>query len=187
MLKNRTGRFHELGLDLDAWQKLYYKDQQDYIRKRLSAIKWLSEGYSRTQVCQRVGCSYNTLISWMDKYCSGGLDELVKPIQHRNAPQRLSPEQRQELKRMLLEDSPRDYGVSRHIWTAESLMVVMQQRWDVSLKSSRVYEILSELGLSSQKAHRDYANADPEAQKQFVEILKQTRREGGEGKDSLFR
>ena len=44
--------------------------------------------------------------------------------------------------------------------------------WGVKLKTSRIYEILEELNLSYQKAHRDYANADKDKQKNFVETLK---------------
>lgn len=44
--------------------------------------------------------------------------------------------------------------------------------WGVELKSSRVYEILKELGLSHQRAHRDYTNADTEVQKAFVKQVK---------------
>lgn len=172
--KNRTEKLRAIDLDLEVWQKLYYKYQQDYIRKRLSAIKWVHEGNSRLQVCHLIGCTYNTLTSWIDKYIEGGLLGLVAPIQHKNAPQRLSPEQKQELKRMLLEQSPHDYGITRNIWTGEIIMAVIEMKWDIPFQSSRIYEILHELGLSYQRAHRDYANADEAEQKAFVEILKKT-------------
>ena len=170
--KTRTDKFYEIELDLELWQKLYYKHQQDYIRKRLLAIKHLHEGKSRLQVCQIMGCSYNTLSSWMDKFIAGGLNELVKAIKHTNAPQRFSREQKQELKRMILEQSPRDYGMARNIWTAKIMIEVIRQQWNISMKDSRVYEILHEVGLSYQKAHRDYINGNQTEQKKFVENLK---------------
>lgn len=40
------------------------------------------------------------------------------------------------------------------------------------MKTSLRYEILDELHLSHQKAHRDYSNANPEEQKDFVLKLK---------------
>jgi transposase len=49
---------------------------------------------------------------------------------------------------------------------------VIKKLWDVDLKTSRIYDILAELRLSHQKTHRDYANASPEEQKEFVETLK---------------
>jgi transposase len=44
------------------------------------------------------------------------------------------------------------------------------------LKDSRIYDILADLGLSHQKAHRDYENGDPEVQKEFVATIKKNSR-----------
>jgi len=73
---------------------------------------------------------------------------------------------------MILEQKPIEYGIDRNIWTGEILSNVIKYRWNIELKSARIYEILAEFNLSYQKAHRDYANADKEQQKQFVSTLK---------------
>ncbi|NEO74638.1 IS630 family transposase [Moorena sp. SIO3H5] len=164
--------FRTYELDLDLLQKLYYTHQQEYLRKRLRAIKAVYEGQSRYQVCRSLGCSYNALTKWIDVVLLHGLAKLVAPIKHPNTPQRLSSEQKKELKRMILEKSPRDYGIVRNLWTADIMIEVIQSRWNISLKSSRIYEILEELGLSYQRAHRDYEPPDKDAQKAFVEQVK---------------
>ena len=99
------------------------------------------------------------------------LRSVPEPITHQ-APSRLNAEQQLELKKMILSQKPTDYGIDRYIWTGEIISTVIQQKWGVELKDSRIYEILSLLNLSHQKAHRDYANADKDQQKQFVEVLK---------------
>jgi transposase len=60
------------------------------------------------------------------------------------------------------------------MWTGAILSQVIAQRFEVQLKDSRIYELLDELGLSYQRAHRDYANADPKAQKEWVDTVKKT-------------
>lgn len=169
---NRTEIFRAYELDLELWQKLYYSHQQEYLRKRLRAIKAVYEGQSRYHVCRSLGCSYNALTKWIDVVLLYGLETLVAPIKHPRTPQQLSPEQKKELKRMILEHSPRNYGIVRNLWTADIMIEVIQSRWNISLKSSRIYEILQELGLSYQRAHRDYEPPDKEAQKAFVEKVK---------------
>jgi transposase len=124
-------------------------------------------------VSEQLGCRYDTLTSWIDKYLDSGLSGLVAPIQH-HKPSRLTPEQQQQLKTMVLTQRPTDYGYDRVLWTGAILSVVIEQRFEVPLKDSRIYELLSELGLSSQRSHRDSANADPEAQKEWVEAVKKT-------------
>ena len=173
-MRNRTQKLKNQQLDLEQWQKLYYQYQQSYLRKRLLAIKHLAEGKTRTEVSQSLNCTYKTLTSWIEKYLEGGLEKLTESIKHQ-VPQRLSPSQKQDLKQMLLEQTPINYGIDRNLWTAKIISQIVEQRWKVQLKDSRIYEILQELNLSYQRGHRDYANADKNKQKQFVELLKKTR------------
>lgn len=168
---NLSQKLRSISLDIESWQRLFYKNQQAYIRQRLLAIKYLSEGKKRKEVAQLLGCTDLTLANWIQKYINGGLDSLVEPIKH-NVASRLNNEQRQELRRIILNERPTKYGIDREIWTGDIMSAVIKQLWDVDLKTSRIYEILEELRLSHQKTHRDYANASPEAQKEFVEILK---------------
>jgi transposase len=170
---NRTQALQNKPFDVDKWQKLYYRYQQQYIRHRLTAIKLLHEGHSRTQVSEDLGCRYDTLTRWMDQYLDGGLSGLASPIRHQK-PSRLTPEQQQHLKVMVLTQRPTDYGYDRNLWTGAILSEVIERQFGVGLKDSRIYELLSELGLSYQRAHRDYANADPKAQKEWVAVVKKT-------------
>ena len=77
---------------------------------------------------------------------------------------------------MLLQQTPIDYGIDRNLWIAKIMMQIIEQKWNVKLKDSRIYEIIQELNLSYQRSHRDYANADKIKQKQFVEVLKKTKK-----------
>jgi hypothetical protein len=65
-LGNRTFRLGDPQLDLELWQKLYYKCQQEYLRKRLLAIKYLYEGKTRKEVSDLLDCHYKTLSTWID-------------------------------------------------------------------------------------------------------------------------
>ena len=170
---NRTQALKQRAFDAQQWQKLYYRHPQQYIRKRLDAIKQLMLGQSRTQVCQQVNCSYDTLTRWLDSYLTGGLEQLVVAITH-DKPSRLTVEQQQQLKLMLLKERPSDYGIERQLWTGAIIAQVIEQRWEVQLKDSHIYEILDEIGLSHQRGHRDYANAERPKQLKWIETVKKT-------------
>jgi hypothetical protein len=58
----RNEQISKLPIDLDAWQKCYNRNQQEYIRRRLRAIKLYCEGKSRTMISKALGISYKTLI-----------------------------------------------------------------------------------------------------------------------------
>ena len=170
---NQTEALKNQSFDAEKWQKLYYRNQQQYIRHRLKAIQLLHQGSSRIEVCKQVGCSYDTLTSWLRKYLQGGLEVLVSPIQ-RQKPSRLTSKQQQQLKEIILTQLPTDYGIERQMWTGAIISELIAQQFKVQLKDSRIYELLHELGLSYQRAHRDYANANPKAQKEWVETIKKT-------------
>ncbi len=147
---DRLKKLREKSFEIEVWQKLFYQYQNTRIRKRLEAVKYLYEGMTRKEVMLEVRCSRQTLITWIDMYCVGGLEGLIQ-VSVSNKPERLSGEQKAELKRMLLENKPIDYGVDRQIWTGKIISDVIKQRWDVDLRDSRVYAILKDMGLSRQK------------------------------------
>lgn len=84
--------------------------------------------------------------------------------------------QKQQIKQMLLEQTPIDYGIDRNLWTAKIIIQIIEQKWNIELSDSRIYQIIQELNLSYQRSHRDYANADKSKHKQFVELLKKTQK-----------
>ena len=168
----RTKKFEE-----EEWQELFYKHQQPYIRKRLEAIKYLYEGKTRREVMEKVGCARQSLITWIDMYCQGGLKALTTPMTSERK-QRLGVKEKEELKKIILEKKPTDYGIDRQIWTGKIIIEVINQKWDIQIKDSRIYDILKEIGLSHQKAHRDYENSDGKAQEEFVSTIKKTARTG---------
>ena len=57
-MTSRTQDLKKQQLNLEQWQKLYYQNQQSYLRARLLAIKFLAEGKTRSEVSQLVNCTY---------------------------------------------------------------------------------------------------------------------------------
>ena len=168
---NRSAQLSGKKFEEQEWQKLFNQHQQQYIRTRLEAIKWLHDGKTRQEVIARLGCARQTLITWIDLYYQKGLIGLVTPTKSKRV-QRLSDREKEEIKKMLLEQKPTDYAIDRQIWTGKIIIEVIYNRWGIEIKDSRIYDILKEMGLSHQKAHRDYENSDPQVQKEFVATVK---------------
>lgn len=103
----------------------------------------------------RQGVQRKTLEKWLDSYQHGGFDALL-------APQTLNPQRRKVLRYILLHKAPADYGIDSY---------QLGKKWDPSLSANRLYEIFDELGLSLQRAHRDYGPAKPAERAGFVKDL----------------
>lgn len=167
----RIELFNSKPQDKESWKKLHKKYQQKYLRRRLQAIDLLWSGKGRVEVSKLISCKYETLTKWIDIYNEEGLTGLIKPIK-REQSQRLSGAAKADLKEIILNQTPSDYGFDRYIWTGELIGQLIEEQWQVSFKKTRIYEILDEMNLSYQRSHRDYENADKVKQKAYVEKVK---------------
>lgn len=57
---NRVQRMRKAPQDRELWQKLYYKHQKSYQRKKLEAIKLLWDGLKLIDVRLELGCVEKT-------------------------------------------------------------------------------------------------------------------------------
>ena len=131
-------------LDLDLWQKLYSNCEKKYIQKRLLAIKYLHLGKDIQEVLSLLDCNEKTLSSWIDKFLTGGFEELIRPIR-RQQRGKLKLEHKKELIRILLEKTPRDYGINADEWLTKNIIKLINIKWKITLKKSTAYKILDEL------------------------------------------
>lgn len=168
---NRRIRIQRLApQNRELWQNLYYRYQQQSRRRRLLALKAIWDGATLTEVCRSQKVQRKTLETWLDAYLHGGFDALLKPPQ-RPRSQTLTPQRRRVLRYILLRKSPADYDMDSYQWTAPRVRELLKNKWGVVLGNTRLYEIFDEMGLSHQKAHRDYGPAKPGQRSEFVREL----------------
>jgi transposase len=169
---NRRIRIQRLApQDRKQWQTLYYRHQQQHLRRRLLALKAIWDGQTLIEVCRTQGVQHKTLETWLDAYLHGGFAALLASPKRPRA-QTLSPRRRNILRYILLHKTPADYGQDCYVWTAKRVQALIEQKWGVSLKSSRLYQIFAEMGLSHQRAHRDYGPAKAGERAAFVADIK---------------
>jgi transposase len=169
---NRTQRIRSVApSDPELWQKQYYRYPQQSRRRRLAAMKAICEGKSMIAVCRAQHIQRKTLEKWADDFLQGGFKTLLAP-QRRPRRQTLTPERRILLRFVLLHQTPKDYGFDRYQWTAPLVQAWIQEKWKATLSTNRLYEIFDEMGLSHQRAHRDYGPYKPAERAAFQEELK---------------
>lgn len=169
----RTERLALAPQDIETWSKLFKKHKEEYLRNRLRSIKLSWEGKSQKAIAQQLGCSKSSLHSWIDSYLSGGFPELLsKWTSGREGTGRLNKTHKRILTYIILHKNPMDYSYQTGLWTLEILKDLIKIKWSISLGKSQLYTILTkDLGLSHQKFHRDYREADEGKQKSFIKEL----------------
>lgn len=170
---NRRQRIQQAPQDREEWQKLYYRYQKGYQRRRLIAIKLLWDGLKLIDVARQLKCDIKTLNSWIDDYLAGGFTQLLRPkVSGKSGTSQLQPYNLRLLKFILLHKTPLDYGFEVYRWTLDLIKQLLKDKWGIELKKSQIQNILvRKLNLSYQKFHRDYANADTAKQRAFASDL----------------
>ncbi len=105
----RNKEFAQVGLDMEAWQTYYKRNEQQYIRRRLDAIRLFWEGKPRGLIAQELAITYKTLSSYLDLYRQGGLEGLTIPIVKPRLGV-LTDGQMEKVKHIILHECPESYS-----------------------------------------------------------------------------
>lgn len=163
--------FTQQGFDIMEWQRAYHRHQESYLRKRLTAVKAYACGKDFEEIHLEYGIGIQSVRKYINLYLDGGMDNLCKKVV-REQPKKLSPIQEAEFKATLLSKKPKDVGMEGNIWTGKIMQDYVQKNYQVIYKGG-IYDLLERLNLTHQKAHSDYGNADIDAQRIYVEELKE--------------
>ena len=176
MLVSRTDYlrkpFAAKGFEEAAWQKAYQRHSADQVRRHLRMVRAFAQGETMQQVAQAHQVQVATVRRQLKIYLQAGLKG-VCAAQQRPRAGRLTAEQEAAFRQTLLPTGPDDHGLRGRIWTGQSMRQYVLQTWQVRYRYG-IYDLLERLGLTHQKAHADYGNADPVAQRACLEQLKQT-------------
>jgi transposase len=129
-----------------------------HIYERLSAVLWIAEGKSRSEVSQLLGRSVRQLSEWLRLYRNGGLDVLCTLHQHGDQGN-LSGAQIAQLKQEI------STGRFRN---ADQIRFWIEETFGVSYKPSGVKDLLHRIGVTYHKVTGFLWKANPKEQREFV-------------------
>ena len=167
-------KFEDLIPNWELLKKLCRKNQKEYIRRRLRAIKMLWNGYSRQDVMKKLDLDPSTLIIWIKTLVEYGVDDGLRRLAKEKTLKRdgkLTQNQQRALIYMIEHQSPTDYGYMQNIFTAKILCEIVMKLWNIKISDQVIYNIFDRHNYSYQKAHRDYEHADPEKQREYANNL----------------
>jgi transposase len=116
-------------------------------QRRMQAGRLLMDGMRQAQVARAVGVTRKAVNFWSKQLTVAGLRGLEgRP---RGRPAGLSPQQRSELLRRLMEGA-RLQGFGTELWTVRRVRQLIEARFSRRYSESQVHRILVGLGFSSQ-------------------------------------
>jgi transposase len=172
MPKSKKVEFDEKGFDAVQWNKYFRRYQQEYIRKRLRAIKLFAENNDVSTISNTLSLNQNSVYIFLAAYLKEGFEGLCRAAV-RPKPTRLTTAQELLFKQTIVSKAPFECDLEGNIWTGELMRQLIKREFAVDYKSG-IYDLLDRLNLSHQKAHSDYQNADKDEQLRFLDRFKQT-------------
>lgn len=172
MPKSKKAEFDKNVFDEVQWSKYFRLHQQEYIRKRLRAIKLFAENKDVPTICQTLSLNKNSVYSFLNTYLKEGFSGICR-LAERPKPTRLSKEQELSFKQTIISKAPFECALEGNLWTGGLMRQLIRREFEVDFTSG-IYDLLKRLNLSHQKAHSDYQNADKNEQLEFIEDFKQT-------------
>lgn len=172
MPKSKKLELEKIGFDETVWNKFFRRHQQEYIRKRLRAVKLFAENIEVSVICEQLEINKNSLYLFVRTYLADGFKGLCRPTT-RNHKTRLTKEQELSFKQTIISKAPFECGLEGNLWTGQLMRQFIKEKFGIEFTSG-IYDLLKRLNLSHQKAHSDYQNASKEEQLQFLEDFKQT-------------
>jgi transposase len=142
-------------------KKMFKNDERYTIGIRLYAVYQVSLGKPSRELEVLYNTSFKQITNWVHRFKSKGIEGL-KDKASRGIKPRLSTAQKQQLKALVTQANPIDYGYHTAIWTGPILIDWIKKNFEVEYKKVQIYNILKELGLSHQKGKGFHIEANQE-------------------------
>lgn len=135
-----------------------HKTHDKRIYERLSAVLWVAQGQTRSEVAALLGCSIRQLSQWLRLFRNKGLETLCT-LHNYGDPGNLTASQIDQLKREVSTGRFRNSDQIRQ-WLEETFRVTYQP--------SGVKDLLRRIGVSYHKVTGFLWKAKPEEQQKFI-------------------
>jgi transposase len=165
-------QFTTRGFDAQEYRRYFHRHTEEHLRTKLRCVECYAEGQEFTALCRTLHIHWQTARTYINQYIAGGFAALCQGYQ-RPRMGRLTKEQEQAFMKVILTSSPREHGLDGNIWTGTQMCFYLERTYAVMYKSG-IYDLLERLGLSHQRAHADYGNADSTAQAAYLQELTET-------------
>lgn len=143
-------------------------------RDRARAVFKLIQGQKRQTVADFFDIHIKTLDEWQRAFKKQGIDGLrTKPQPGNN--QRLSSEQKEEIKASINTKEPKDFGLGERFWSVPTLRQYVKKQYKVTYKSNDSYRQLFDFcEFTYHKPNKVNKKQDPHMRKRFEETLKKS-------------
>jgi transposase len=141
-------------------------EEQHLIRKL--AVQRVFDGEKPTEVTRSFKLGKKTIYGWLRIARKSGFKALA-PKARTGRNRKLSPLEEQEVKHWIVSGDPRQHDFDFGLWTRQIVADLILERFEISISTTSVGDLLRRLGLTPQKPLRRAYERDEKAVLEWVE------------------
>ena len=136
--------------------------------KRVAVIRLVMQGYYAIQVAELLNVHRETISSYVKKFNQGGMNALLHREYSSGKPPFLSPEEEQEVRRMIEHSTPAEEGYGcESCWDTRILKHVLEEKFGITMSRSGINDMLKRWGFSYTRPTYTLKRASRQKQEAF--------------------
>jgi transposase len=113
---------------------------------KLFAAYLATKGWSSRKLESLFDISFKQITVWLHEFDESGIEGLKeKPKPGRNS--KLDDTQKAELKEIIRNKTPQDFGISEKKWKGEAVAAVIEKQFGITYKKAQIYNIINSLNI----------------------------------------
>jgi transposase len=159
----------ETNSQLQEVEKRIKHEKDRRMFERYQTVRLYLIGHDKQQIAKIIGRSERTVRTYLHLYQEGGLDGVQMNFSP-GRPERITKEQQNQLKKIIIESLPHEVGfTAKFNWTLQLIGEYIKREFGESYSIRGVSKLMHRLDMSYTKPTYTLAAADEEKQKEFVE------------------
>jgi len=142
-----------------------------HAREHFLALAMIASDKPGYKVAEEFGRSRQSISKWVHEFNRYGPDGMI-PKWKGHPGTALSDEELEELYG-IVQRSPREVGFAQGFWTGKLISAYILKRWKKKVHLRTALRYLEKLGFRRKRAIKSFEKADPKAQEEFSEHLKE--------------
>lgn len=113
---------------------------------KLFAVYLVSKGWSARKIGELMDVSFKQVTLWIHSFNENGEDGLENKPRTGRTP-KLNSENKNELKNIILNKNPEDFGIDADRWKGASVKKLIHKQYGITYKTAQIYNIINTLNL----------------------------------------
>lgn len=135
------------GYKADDIKKLLSSNEAFIVGMRLYIVYKVALGYSSRKLAELHGVSFKQITNWVHRFEKEGIDGLADK-KGRGRKASLNDGQLEQLKKLILTESPQKHGYNGEKWTGPTITTWIERTFRVGYKEAQVYNLLDKIGIN---------------------------------------